>query len=213
MLRALAEASCRNRTIVIGEDLGNVPDGFRELMARMNILSYRILLFERHDHGYIAPEHYPREALVCLSTHDLPTFRGWWRGDDVAIRRDFRLISDEAARQQGDFRWTERRQLLEDLARAGLMAWDEIDRIGPDDPPEALVVAVHRHLARAPSRLFAVRIEDMAGEVAPVNVPSTVDEHPNWRRRLGVPLEALGETALFRGIAGALEAERPREPS
>ncbi|MFQ6775813.1 4-alpha-glucanotransferase [Cereibacter sphaeroides] len=213
MLRALAKASCRNRTIVIGEDLGNVPDGFRELMARMNILSYRILLFERHDHGYIAPEHYPREALVCLSTHDLPTFRGWWRGDDVAIRRDFHLISDEAARQQGDFRWTERRQLLEDLARAGLMGWDEIDRIGPEDPSEALIVAVHRHLARAPSRLFAVRIEDMAGEVAPVNVPSTVDEHPNWRRRLGVPLEALGETALFRGIAGALEAERPREPS
>lgn len=161
---ALAEASVRNRTIVIGEDLGNVPDGFRELMARMNILSYRILLFERHDHGYIAPEHYPREALVCLSTHDLPTFRGWWRGDDVAIRRDFRLISDEAARQQGDFRWIERRQLLEDLARAGLMGWDEIDRIGPEDPSRrwswrctAISPARPRASSRCGSRIWRAR--------------------------------------------------------
>lgn len=212
MLRGLAAASRKNRTIIIGEDLGNVPEGFRGVMAQMNILSYRILLFERHDHGYIAPGHYPREALVCLSTHDLPTFRGWWRGDDVGIRRDFGLISDEAARHQGDFRWIERRQLLEDLARAGLMSWEEIDRIDPQDPPEALVVAVHRHLARAPSRLFAVRIEDLAGEVAPVNVPSTVTEYPNWRRKLGLSLEELGGTALFRGIAGALAAERPKEP-
>ncbi|MCE6961517.1 4-alpha-glucanotransferase [Cereibacter sphaeroides] len=213
MLRALARASRKNRTIIIGEDLGNVPDGFRGVMQQMNILSYRILLFERHDHGYIAPQHYPREALVCLSTHDLPTFRGWWRGDDVEIRARFHLISDEAARHQADFRRIERRQLLEDLGHAGLLPWDEIDRIGPEDPPEALIVAVHRHLARAPSRLFAVRIEDMAGEVAPVNVPSTVSEYPNWRRKLGVPLEQLADTPLFRDIAGALAAERPREPT
>lgn len=210
MLRQLAEASQKNRTIIIGEDLGNVPAGFREVMAAMNILSYRILLFERHDHGYIAPWHYPREALVCLSTHDLPTFRGWWRGDDVAIRRDLGLIPDEAARQQGDFRWIERRQLLEDLAHAGLLGWDELDRIGPEDPPEALVVAVHRHLARAPSRLFAVRLEDLAGEVAPVNVPSTVSEYPNWRLKLRLSLEALDQSPLWRGITGALAEERPR---
>lgn len=209
MIAALAQASNENRTIIIGEDLGNVPDGFREVMAAANILSYRILLFERHYDGFISPEHYPREALVCVSTHDLPTFQGWWRGDDVGLRLGFGFISPESAEQQAGSRVHERRQLLGDLIRGGLLD-PSASETPIDAAPEELVIATHRHLARTPSRLLAVRLEDIAGEVAPVNVPSTVDEHPNWRRKLSISLEDLPGTSLFRGITQALAAERPR---
>ena len=208
MLRALAQASGTNGTIIIGEDLGNVPPGFRDVMDAAGILSYRILLFERDDEGFIAPRDYPRSALVCLSTHDLPTFLGWWDGHDVELRAEFGLIGAEAAVEQSEIRETERRQLLDDLADAGLLAKDATSESDPAGP--ALVVAVHRHLARTPSRLFAARLEDMVGEREPVNLPSTVDEYPNWRRKLSLPLEELPGNDLFDAICGALRAERPR---
>ena len=210
MLSALAEASQANGTTIIGEDLGNVPTGFREVMEACRILSYRIFFFERDEDGFIPPQDYPREALVCLSTHDLPTFRGWWRGDDVSLRQGFGFISKDAAAEQAEARETERDELLADLSAAGLLA---DAGISADDAPPALTVAVHRHLARAPSRLFAVRLEDLAGELEPVNVPSTVDEYPNWRRKLGPDLTALLKSPLFTDITSAIAAERPKDPA
>ncbi|MCP4616517.1 MAG: 4-alpha-glucanotransferase, partial [Bradyrhizobium sp.] len=168
--------SRQNRTTIIGEDLGNVPPGFREVMEACRILSYRIFFFERRDDGFIPPADYPRDALACLSTHDLPTFRGWWKGDDVALRQRFGFISDAAATEQRDARKVERADLLAELVAAGLLTADVAAGIDPSDAPATLTIAVHRHLASAPSRLFAVRLEDLAAELHPVNVPSTVDE-------------------------------------
>ncbi len=210
MLAALAEASRANGTVIIGEDLGNVPEGFREVMDACRILSYRILLFERDAAGFIAPEAYPKNALVCLSTHDLPTFQGWWRGDDVALRAEHGLIGPEAAAEQAAARDVERRNLLGDLVAAGLVTGDDARDADFDTAPDAIVAAVHRHLAGAASRLFAVRLEDLAGERAPVNLPGTVDQHPNWRRRLPIDIAALPDQPLWREVTAALRAERPR---
>lgn len=206
MIEALAEASRANGAIIIGEDLGNVPKGFRAVMDAAHILSYRILFFERDAERYIPPQNYPRNALVCLSTHDLPTFQGWWRGDDVALRARYGLIDAAAAEDQTRARIGERRDLAADLAAAGLFT----AQVPAGDAPAALVVAVHRHLARAPSRLFAVRLEDLVGEREPVNLPSTSDEYPNWRRKLAATLEDLPRHPLFGEITAALREERPR---
>jgi len=211
MLRALADASRQNQTVIIGEDLGNVPPGFQEVMAACNILSYRIFFFERTEDGFIPPAKYPRDALACLSTHDLPTFRGWWRGDDVTLRRHFGFINAEAARAQDDARRTERADLLADLVAAGLISAAEAQRVSSVDAPPALTTAVHQHLASAPSRLFAVRLEDLAGELNPVNVPSTVDDYPNWRCKLGLTLDQLTESPLFHDIIAAVSAARPKD--
>lgn len=208
MLRALADASHANRTIVIGEDLGNVPPGFREVMSAAGILSYRIFMFERHGEGFIPPSDYPALALACLSTHDLPTFQGWWMGDDIRLRSSFGFISEEAATIQTAARDKEREDLLQDLREAGLLATGDVPTA--EAAPEAVVAAVHRHLSRAPSLLFAARLEDMLGETKPVNVPSTLDEYPNWRLKLAVPLEEMAETPLFEAIAGGLRQERPK---
>lgn len=210
MLRALSDASQHNRTLIIGEDLGNVPPGFQDVMAACRILSYRIFFFERTKDGFIPPADYPRDALACLSTHDLPTFRGWWRGDDVALRLHFGFISASAAKAQEEARRVERTELLADLVAADLLSAAEAQKATPLDARPALIAAVHRQLARAPSRLFAVRLEDLAGEVNPVNVPSTTDEHPNWQCKLDQPLDRLTASELFRDILAGVTAERPR---
>ena len=82
-----------------------------------------------------------------------------------------------------------------------------------DAAPEDLVAAVHLFLARSPSRLLAVRLEDITGEVDPVNIPSTVDEHPNWQRKLSVPIERIVDLPLFDKIGHGLRSQRPRKMS
>lgn len=212
MLAAVTEVSRANRTVIIGEDLGNVPEGFRDVMNAVGILSYRILFFERDGDAFIAPAAYPADALVCLSTHDLPTFQGWWRGDDVRLRAEHALIDPEAAARQGAARKDERRILLDDLVRSDLLSADAAGEDGSDDASDVIVTAVHRHLARSPSRLFAVRLDDLIGERSPVNLPGTVDQYPNWRLRLSVPVADLPEQPLWRAVGAALRDERPRDP-
>jgi 4-alpha-glucanotransferase len=209
MLTALARASQDRRTVIIGEDLGNVPEGFRDVMAAANILSYRILLFERTDAGFIPPDHYPQKAMVCISTHDLPTFQGWWRGDDVALRHEHGLIGVQGAEDQSRARERERRELLGDLVCLDLLPAHEAEAAGPDRAPTPLIAATHRLMARTPALLFAARLEDLAGEWAPVNLPSTTDTYPNWKRKLGVALENLPHTPLFQEIVAGIRAERP----
>ena len=217
MLSTIAGQSDDFHTIVVGEDLGNVPEGFRDVMHAAGLQSYRILYFERHDHGFRQPREYPKDALACLSTHDLPTIEGWWRGADIELRLKYHLIDQGSADAQAGSRHHERRQLADDLLRAGLIDQTLADAVLSMDEhsrsplPEDFVAAIHRHLARTASRLAAVRIEDLAGERQPVNLPGTVLEYPNWRRRLGVDLDSLAATGLFRSVTQAMRAERPKE--
>ncbi|MFC3170256.1 4-alpha-glucanotransferase [Paracoccus fontiphilus] len=208
MLRALAAASNENGAVVIGEDLGNVPHGFREMMDAAGILSYRILFFEREDEGFVPPGDYPVNALACLSTHDLPTFQGWWRCMDVELRERHGLISPDTARQQAEARPAERRELVRALADAGLLARHDVPT-DSEDAPLDILVAVHRYLARTPSRLMAIRLEDLAGEIRPVNLPSTHDEYPNWRPKLGRTIEEIAQDAVFAAVLAGTRAERP----
>ncbi|MFC3168809.1 4-alpha-glucanotransferase [Paracoccus fontiphilus] len=210
MLRALATASNDSGAIVIGEDLGNVPPGFREMMDAAGILSYRILFFERDGRGFLPPQHYPANALACLSTHDLPTFQGWWRCLDVALRQKHDLISADTAREQADARPAERRDLVRALAEAGLLAPDV--PIDGEYAPLDILVAVHRYLARTPSRLMAVRLEDLAGEIRPVNLPSTYREYPNWRPKLGRTIEEIAQGEVFNALLAGIRRERPAAP-
>lgn len=214
LLSELAAASHRYRTVIVGEDLGNVPRGFRETMSATRILSYRILYFERHGDGFAPAADYPRDALSCLSTHDLPTFEGWWRGDDIRLRREHGLIESAAADEQLAQRNLDRHRLSATLRGAGLLT--EADAAAPgavaDDPlPAALLTAIHRYLATTPSRLLAVRIEDLCGEREPVNLPGTVDSYPNWKRKLASPIEEMASRPLFRAVTEALVMERPRQ--
>lgn len=215
LLRQLAQSSQANRAIIIGEDLGNVPAGFRDVMAASAILSYRILYFEQNARGFIPPQKYPRLALACLSTHDLPTLNGWWAGGDVALRRDHGLIDGKAAADQQATRRRERQALLRALVRAGTAAASELPaargKAGDGQPPPAaLHAAAHRFLALTPSLLVGVRLADLTGETEPTNLPGTVDSYPNWRLKSSVLLEDVAATDLFGIVTAAVAAERPR---
>jgi len=205
MLAVIALESERNRCIVIGEDLGTVPEGFRERLSRERILTYKLLYFERDEQGGFAPpEAYPREALVAASTHDLATLRGLVASRDLDWRERLDLFSEAAAAVAA------RRERADSLARltgalqaAGLLPCET-------PSPEELIAALHAFLAASPSRLMAVQAEDLAGALDQPNLPGTIDEHPNWRRKLPVGIDALLASEPARYILKAVTARRGR---
>lgn len=199
LVGGLAAASQRNRSIVIGEDLGVVPEGFRDEMREAGILSYRILYFEQDEERFLNHAAYPKLALACLSTHDLPTLLGWWDGDDIRLRLEHGLIEEDAAREQETRREIERRSLLDRLG---------IDPGSLDD--HGLIVAAHRFVAETPCLLAVARLADLVGERQPTNLPGTAGTYPNWRRRLPVPIERLEATPLWRDVTAILAEQRNR---
>lgn len=212
LLGLLALESQRHGCLVIGEDLGTVPDYVRDAMASNAILSYRVLLFEREDNGeFKAPAAYPAEALVTATTHDLPTLAGWWEGLDIELRAAHGLLTsaEDGANQTSD-RERDRRRLISALARAQLLpAGTEVDSaMQPMDAP--LANAVQAYLSATPSWLHVVPLEDVFGVREQSNLPGTTDSHPNWRRKLPVPVEAWRDDSRFKTLATVLRQKRPR---
>jgi len=166
--------------MVIGEDLGTLPWGFSERLADNGILSYRVLWFEREGDGFAPPAHYPRMSMACVSTHDLPTLKGWWEGSDIAEKLALGLLSEKDARKERETPREDRRLLLAALAREGLLAADGGSDVAFSD---ALAGAAHAYVARAPALLAMAQVDDLAGETVAVNLPGTDRERPNWRRK------------------------------
>jgi 4-alpha-glucanotransferase len=172
MLGIVALESVRNRCMIIGEDLGTVPEGFRERMGDARVFGCRVLYFNLYDN--------PRETVASTGTHDLPTLPAYWRD------------ADEETRQR----------LRNAFGSAGIDLADGLT---------ALLVAAYRYLARSQSRLVLLQLEDGVGSYEQVNVPGTVDQEPNWQRKLAVSLEMLAEHPIFTAIVRALRKERPRK--
>ena len=210
LLRIVALESRRNNCLVIGEDLGTVPEGFRPAMERAGILSYRVLYFERTPDGdFKPPRAYPEAAMATISTHDLATFKGYWTGHDLAWRRRLDLYPDPAAGDRDLWeRGMDRHRLLQALSAEGLrpMLYTSDEGAQPYTPD--LARAVYRYLARSPGRIVMVQIEDALGEIEQPNLPGTVDQHPNWRRRLTLDVEQIAGNTEVRALIEAIAAGR-----
>jgi 4-alpha-glucanotransferase len=202
LVRIIALESQRHRCLVIGEDLGTVPRGFRPAMQRAGLMSCRVLYFERGEDGaFLPPPAYPRQALVSASTHDLPTLKGYWTSRDVRWRELLRRFPDEAALSEARLeRKRDRVLLLRALERAGLLPAGVDPDAPPEEPSDALIVAIHRYLAETPGYLLMVQLEDALGEEEQPNLPGT-DEHPNWRRKLGRSLQEFADEPLVQQLA------------
>lgn len=200
LLGQVALESQRAKCLIVGEDLGTVPEGMSATLAANNILSYSVLWFERRDGRIRPPPEWRRLAAACVSTHDLPTLAGWWNGADIAEKRSLGLLDDpgaEAARQR------EKTALVDMLQAEGLL---EDDIVAEGDMPMAFAAAVHAFVSATPALLALVQADDLAGETEAVNLPGTDRERPNWRRRLEIDAEALFDTPLARAILGAMQA-------
>ena len=204
LLGVLALESVRNECLVVGEDLGTVPAGFRQRLAGEGVLSSRVFYFERHSDGlFKRPGDYPGLALATATTHDLPTIAGHWRGRDVEARGELGLYpSAKARREEEETREGDRRLLLAALRDQGLL--DE----GGEADLAALLIAVTRFLARTPAQLAMVNLDDLAGEADQLNLPGSVSEYPNWRRKLALTVEAFAADPLVRQAAAAVARER-----
>jgi 4-alpha-glucanotransferase len=216
MLAVLAEISQTRRTIVVGEDLGTVPAGFREVMRDHEIQGYRVFYFEREQNGWFrAPDAYSHRALACLSTHDLPALRGWWAGTEIDAREKLGWYTSEEASDLRKARAEERILFLAALKHAGVLpaAFEPMTsgpNSVPDELPEELCVAAHAMLAKSSSRLIAVQLEDLAGVRDQANLPGTVDQYPNWRQKLPFDLWRLAESEMFSKVTRAVAKERPK---
>ena len=213
ILRIIALESRRNNCVVIGEDLGTVPDGFGEIMARAGLLSYKVLFFERWDSGFfMRPALYPAQSMVTVSTHDLPTLAGWWTGKDLEWRQKLSLYPNEVMGQNERNSRIEDRQLL-------IAALDDLNVIDIRNAPEQapakmnreLNLAVQKYMAQAPSHIQLIPLEDALEVIEQVNIPGTIDEHPNWLQKLPVSIEEFDQTESVTDLASAMRNARPRK--
>lgn len=199
MLAVTRIEAARAGAVIVGEDLGNVPDDLRAEMQAGGILGCRIAMFERDPAAperFRPPEAYDPVTLAAFATHDLPTWAGWRAARDI----DWRLRLGEIASGPA--------ASMRAARAAEVAAFDAMLGQSAAGAP-----ALHAALARAASRLVAVQAEDMLGHLEQPNLPGTVHDHPNWRRRLGMPAAALARDPGLRASAAAMNAARPRARS
>ncbi|GGF47136.1 4-alpha-glucanotransferase [Azorhizobium oxalatiphilum] len=178
LMRLVALESQRHRTIVTGEDLGTVPEGFREKLQQRSIMGMQVLWFERDATSYTAAADYRPTATAVTGTHDLPTIAGWWSGRDITWRTPLGLLGegiDEA--QERTNREADRKALWTAIGTGAEPASDDT---------EPVVDAAITYVGRTPAPLVVIPLEDALGLIEQPNLPGTVDEHPNWRRRFTV---------------------------
>ncbi len=193
LLAVTAQESAAHRCVVIGEDLGTVPEGFREQMADWGIWSYLVMMFERDHHGlFQGIDHYAANALVTFNTHDLPTLAGWRSFGDLQLKRSLGIDPGES----------------DDARRHAIAMLLNVLRHHSIDNDH--VYAIVKFLSRTKSRLLAISLEDLLGVTDQPNIPGTVNEHPNWRQRLPVPLDAIADAIDLAALQDAT-GERIRE--
>lgn len=204
MLRVVAAESHAAQAIVIGEDLGTVPHGYGETLAAHGLYGIRVMFFERGGGSFAPPARYDAHATATSTTHDLPTVAGWWEGADIPLRAGLGLLAPgESASEAAAHRAAERGALWD-----ALVAHGGAQGPAPERGAHQLGTAVARFLGATPSPLVLLPLEDVTMTPDQPNLPGTVTEHPNWRRRLPRPAERmLGEEPAV-SILGALDAAR-----
>lgn len=187
MLRLIALEAWRHDAIVVGENLGTVPDGFNTRIARAGMLGMTVLWFERDEDGaFIPATQWSDASMAMTTTHDLPTIPGWWRGRDIEWRAKLKLFGpNDTEADQRKTREADKQALRAALERTGALL-----RHPPADTPDAPPVsAILEFTAHGPAPLVVVPLEDLLALNEQPNIPGTIDEHPNWVQRL--PVAAL----------------------
>jgi len=195
-LKILALESVRNKTLIIGEDLGTLPNQLSEILHRYGIFSYRLFYFEKDESGILkSPEIYPDWALASVSTHDLPTLAGFWGMDDLVLRKELGLFPEEEPFHQAlADRIIDKRRMIDRLHQLGFLSEEEACSLQAQGEPvltEELHRAVLSFLVSTKAKLVALSQEDLFLEKEQLNLPGTVTAYPNWSRKMRYSVEEL----------------------
>lgn len=205
LLRLVALESWRHRAVVVGEDLGTVPPGFRATLADVNVLGTRVLWFERDEMRFMAPCEWHPATLATSSTHDLPTIAGWWAGRDIDWRVRLGLLgADETGALLLAGRDADRARLWQALRDAGVASGE----MAGTDEIHRVLDAVAAFVGATPCALAMLPLEDILGLIEQPNLPGTIENHPNWRHRLPVNVERIMDDPGVRSRFEALASTR-----
>jgi len=206
LLGVVALESQRQDCLVVGEDLGVVPDEIRRALPEFGVYHYKVVLFEQKAGEFVAPADYVRPALAVVTTHDLPTLRGWWTGHDIDLWEKLGFYADAAIGERSRAeRHEERLRLMRALRREGL--WEGDADVAPPYSAQ-LGKAVHLYLGKSRAAMVTVQLEDMIGMLEPVNIPGTSAEYSNWTRRMTESARQIFARSEVRDLAAAMKASR-----
>ena len=206
LLGVVALESHRNECLVVGEDLGVVPDEIRRALPQFGVYHYKVVLFEQKGGEFVAPAHYIRHALAAVTTHDLPTLHGWWSGHDIDLWEKLGFYAEKSTGERlRAERQADRQRLLRALRRENL--WTGEETVVPEYSAD-LGRAVHVYLGRSPTALVTVQLEDMIGMLEPVNVPGTSSEYSNWTRRVTASAREIFARDDVRALCAAMLESR-----
>lgn len=215
MLDLLALESHLHKCTIVGESIGNVPDGFLDKLKEKGIYSISVVWAERWGEGsgdFKMPEAYPQDAFVSVGTHDMPPLKMWWFGYDIELNRSLNMINDEQKYQQYKVREADRYKLLSALDFNLVWPADNLRKgnyIYGEAYPEGIEEAIHKLLAKTPSKVVLLQLEDIFGVDKQQNLPGTdVDKYPNWRRRLPINLEDMETSVEYKRNVAAVTSER-----
>ena len=195
LLAILAIEATETRTAIIGEDLGLVPDGFREKVQARGIYGYSVLQYEKWPDGtFKHPNDLRQYSLACFSTHDTPTLKGYVSGSDIDWRD--RLSKEEGRNSNGA-----REQRQRDVAAITHLNGDNNE----DASFDRMFEIVHHMLADSQVAMITVSLDDILAQEEAQNLPGTIDEHPNWRRKCSLSLEEFGTEPRFAHVTDLME--------
>lgn len=203
MLNILALESHLNKCVVVGECIGNVAGGFKEMLLSRNIYSLGVLWVERKDeNGTLKlPHEYDRKYFASVGTHDMSPLKAWWYGTEIGIMKNLGFYTDEDAQREYRWREHERRILLQTLDSEGVWPsdrWRHSDYLYGDGYPEGIEEAVHAYMAKTNSEVFMLQPEDIFQSMKVQNLPGTdIDKYPNWRSRLPIDIEDIAGSEAY----------------
>ncbi|MFT5083548.1 MAG: 4-alpha-glucanotransferase [Lentisphaeria bacterium] len=210
LLGILCLESYLNKCLIIGEDLGVVPDEFRYALHRTKIFTNKVFYFEKlGDQGFKRPEHYDSHALAMVNNHDVPTLVSWWNGTDLVLRDKLNLLEEGVDYQSiCQERRRDKEYLFEMLSSLNLcpFAWENksVDEVADESLIDAILVLN----SRTASKLFVLQLEDLVMMEAPVNVPGTFHEHANWQRKLTTSISGIFANPRIKSILSKINSER-----
>ena len=210
MLNLLALESMRNECLIIGEDLGTIPEGIDVLLKDAGVFSYKVFFFEQAaDGGFIAPQDYEKQAMATICTHDMPTIRGFWQSEDLYLGRELGLYPDpDAFKNLLNGRTYAKQQILNSLHGLGSLPSNFPCVASETEMTQTLNFALQKHLAKGSSALLSLQLEDFLEMEQPVNVPGTSNEYRNWQRKLSQDIDDLFANDAIKALFADLTISR-----